>query len=407
MENHAALAVTFALFALYAFFGRRLEASVFSGPLLFTALGLVFAMAGWAPFVAADRQLVEFLATVTLVVVLFRDAANIRFSSVLAERAIAFTAFRLLVIGIPLVVAAGTLAAFAILPDVGIYTALVLAILLTPTDAALAQPVFLNDSLPEVPREAIDAESGLNDGLCLPLLIITLSFATEAPRGLGGHAFFFVEQIVLGPAIGLAAGYLGAVVTAYADHRGYSYPVGSTPVMVALAGLAYFLSETVGGNGFLAAFTAGLAFGIRLPRDEVERASSFARTEGILLINLTFLLFGAVILPRAFDASPWPALAYALVSLTVVRMLPVFLATIGSNQDIRSRLFMGWFGPRGLASILYLIVVVDRSGFAGAQAVTDIAVYTILLSVVLHGVTAPFAASLFFSGRAASREGPQ
>lgn len=404
MENHAALAVTFALFALYAFFGRRLEASIFSGPLLFTALGLGFAMAGWAPFVAADRQLVEFLATATLVVVLFRDAANIRFSSVLAQRAIAFTALRLLFMGIPLIIAAGTLAAFAVLPGIGIYTALVLAILLTPTDAALAQPVFLNESLPEVPREAIDAESGLNDGLCLPLLIITLSFATEAPRGLGGHSLFFVEQIVLGPAIGLAVGILGALVTAYADRHDYSYPVGRTPVMVVLAGLAYFLSETVGGNGFLAAFMAGLAFGFRLPRDEVERASGFAKTEGSLLIDLTFLLFGAVILPRAVDASPWSALAYAVVSLTLVRMLPVFLVTIGSGQDIRSRLFMGWFGPRGLASVLYLVVVVDRSGFTGAQTVTDIAVYTILLSIVLHGVTAPFAAPIFFGGRAVTRQ---
>ncbi|UUP18008.1 cation:proton antiporter [Nitratireductor thuwali] len=398
MESHGALALTFALFAVYALFGRKLEASVLSGPLIFTGLGLAFAFVDWAPFSIAGNAVIQFLATVTLVIILFRDAANIRISGIIAERAIAGLSMRLLVVGIPLTIAAGAAAAMLVFPGLGLYGAIILAIVLTPTDAALAQPVFGNRDLPEVPREALDVESGLNDGLCLPLLLVALALATgaEGQPGFAGHVFFFAGELVFGPLAGGLIGLAGAWATLRYVALGDSDPATRTPIMVALAGLAYFTAEMVGGNGFLAAFTAGLAFGWRLPDDLVERTSRFATTEGSLLTNVTFLLFGAAILPRAFGASAGPALLYAALSLTVVRMLPVWIAAIGTDIGPRARLFMGWFGPRGLASVLYLVLVVDQSGFADAGTVTDIAVFAIFLSILLHGISAPFAVPIFF-----------
>lgn len=401
MDIHTALVLLFACFTAYSLVARRLEASVLSGPMLFTALGYLFFSIDATLLSPLDNAVVEFLATATLVIILFRDAANIRISSVIARRTTALISARLLFIGIPLTILAGTLAGLALFPMLGLFGALVLAIVLTPTDAALAQPVFGNEGLPEIEREALDVESGLNDGLCLPLLLITLALAADTGdgEGMAGHATFFLKQVVFGPAVGLAVGLLGAACAGFAFERALSNPAGRTPIMVGLAGLAYLAAEQMGGNGFLAAFMAGLAFGWRLPAETVEKASNFAMTEGSILTNLTFLIFGAVMLPRAFETPLAPALLYAVLSLTVVRMLPVLVAMFGTGSTGRAKLFVGWFGPRGLASVLYLILVVDQSGFTAAGDVTNIAVFTILLSVVLHGVSAPFAQRLFFPAR--------
>lgn len=401
MDTHVALVLLFVSFTGYSLISRKLEASVLSGPMLFTALGYGFYMADATLASPLDSSVVEFLATATLAIILFRDAANIRISSVMAKRATALLSARLLFIGIPLTILAGTAAGMVVFPALGVFGALVLAIVLTPTDAALAQPVFGNDGLPEVEREALDVESGLNDGLCLPLLLIALALAadTGSGEGMAGHATFFLKQVVLGPLAGLAVGYAGAAAAAHAFTHSLSNPAGRTPIMVGLAGLAYLGAELTGGNGFLAAFAAGLAFGWRLPTETVEKASNFAMTEGSILTNLTFLLFGMAMLPQALQAPALPALLYAALSLTVIRIVPVFVAMLGTGTDTRAKLFVGWFGPRGLASVLYLILVVDQSGFDVAQAITNIAVFAILLSVILHGATAPFAQKTFFPVR--------
>ncbi|MFC5587173.1 cation:proton antiporter [Nitratireductor kimnyeongensis] len=401
MDIHEALVLLFLAFTAYSLLSRKIEASVVSGPMLFTALGYGFYLADASLTSPLDNSVVEFLATATLAIILFRDAANIHISSVMAERATALLSARLLCIGIPLTILAGTAAGMALFPALGFFGALVLAIVLTPTDAALAQPVFGDDGLPEIEREALDVESGLNDGLCLPLLLITLALAAETGTGDGmaGHAKFFLKQVLFGPLAGLAVGYAGAAAAGFSFTHALSNPAGRTPIMVGLAGLAYLGAELVGGNGFLAAFAAGLAFGWRLPAETVHKASNFAMTEGSILTNLTFLLFGAAMLPQALEAPVISSLVYAALSLTVIRMAPVFIAMLGSRSGTRTRLFVGWFGPRGLASVLYLLLVVDQSGFVVADQITNIAVFTILLSVILHGATAPFAKTTFFPAR--------
>ncbi|KFB11359.1 cation:proton antiporter [Nitratireductor basaltis] len=397
MEHHAALALIFLAFTLYALAGPRLEKSMLSGPIIFTVIGLAFYWFKLPVLSDADNSIIEFLATGTLVIILFRDAASIRFSNVLAERRIAMLTLRLLLVGIPLTIMAGAGAALIFFPGLGLAAAIVVAILLTPTDAALAQPVFDDESLPEIPREALDAESGLNDGLCLPLLLIVLGFATQAGgTGLAQHLGFFASQVLFGPLVGLVVGWLGAAALSRMVHGNAAFSSGRTPIMVALAGLAYFAAELVHGNGFLAAFVAGITFGFQLPRPLVERASSFAGTEGVLLTNVTFLLFGAVMLPRALQVDGLDVFVYAILSLTLIRMVPVALASIGSGIGMGGTAFMGWFGPRGLASVLYLLLVVEQSGFASADMVADITVVTIALSILLHGISSPFAHGMFF-----------
>lgn len=238
MDVHVALVLLFIAFTAYSLVSRKLEASVLSGPMLFTALGYGFHLTDATLTSPLDNSVVEFLATATLAIILYRDAANIRVSSVMAKRATALLSARLLFIGIPLTILAGTAAGMFLFPALGLFGALVLAIVLTPTDAALAQPVFGNDGLPEVEREALDVESGLNDGLCLPLLLIALALAadTGGGEGMAGHAAFFLKQVVFGPLVGLAAGYLAPSPQTLLLHAPFPTQPGARPSWSGLPG---------------------------------------------------------------------------------------------------------------------------------------------------------------------------
>jgi NhaP-type Na+/H+ or K+/H+ antiporter len=390
MEHEPAIAIVTVALLGYALAAEWIERSPLSGPMLFTALGIVLSPLGLGLIGDLDRGWIVPVATTTLVIVLFRDAANIRFAMAGAGRQASAIAARLLVIGIPLTVAAGTLAGTAVL-GFALIDAVILAVVLTPTDAALAQPVISNPSVPEVPREAVKAESGLNDGLCLPLLLIALQFASMRGMGATEHLRMFFAQVLFGPLVGAGVGVVGGALARRAFDLKIARPVSRTPVMVLLAALAYIGAEYTGGNGFLAAFVAGIFFAIFLGQERTERASGFALTEGTILTNLTFVIFGALFVPAALAAPVLPNLVYAVLSLTVVRMLPVFISLAGTPIATPGKLVIGWFGPRGIASILYLLVVATEADYHPMVDIQNVAVWTILLSVLLHGVTAPFA----------------
>jgi NhaP-type Na+/H+ or K+/H+ antiporter len=390
MQHEPAIAIITVALLGYALAAEWIERSPLSGPMLFTALGIALSPLGAGLIGDLDRGWIVPVATTTLVIVLFRDAANIRFAMAGSGRQASAIAARLLLIGIPLTIAAGTLAGAGVL-GFALIDAVILAVVLTPTDAALAQPVISNPSVPEVPREAVKAESGLNDGLCLPLLLIALQFA--AMRGMGGveHFRMFFVQVLFGPVVGAGVGIVGGTLARRAFDLKIARPVGRTPAMVLLAALAYVGAEYMGGNGFLAAFVAGIFFAICLGQERTEEASGFALTEGTILTNLTFVIFGALFVPAALAAPVIPNLVYAALSLTVVRMLPVFISLAGTPITTPGKLVIGWFGPRGIASILYLLVVATEADYHPMVDIQNVAVWTILLSVLLHGVTAPFA----------------
>jgi NhaP-type Na+/H+ or K+/H+ antiporter len=301
---------------------------------------------------------------------------------------------RLLGIGLPLTIVAGALVAAALFSGLTFVEALVVGVLLAPTDAALGQSVVTLPSLPSRIRQGLNVESGLNDGICVPLLFIVLA-AAEAQAGLfsGSHAFTLVsEEIGYGIVGGVAAGVLAAAVVVLAGRRGLIAPLWLQVIPVAAAALAYGIAAPIGGSGFIAAFVGGIVFGGLRRRGGAEDTYLLEEAGG-LLDAVTFLVFGAVLLGPTLGHLSWQIVLYAALSLTVVRMLPVALAMWRTGAKWPTVAFLGWFGPRGLASIVFAVIVVEEADLPQTDTILLVTYVTVGLSVLLHGLTAaPLAA---------------
>jgi sodium/hydrogen antiporter len=378
------LAIVAAAVLAVAAVSRRLSGTSVTPAMAFVAIGL---LAG--PLVtdqiaiSPSSHTVRTLAEATLAVVLFSDASRIKMRALGREYAVPL---RLLGIGLPLTIAAGALAGVVLLHELNLTEALVLAIVLAPTDAALGQAVVTEPSLPSRIRQGLNVESGLNDGICVPLLLLALAAAdVDASTSTSHHAIKIVsEQIGYGLLGGAVAGAAAAAVVKFS--RLIAEPWLQV-IPVAGAALAYGIALALGGSGFIAAFVAGGLFGYLAPH-ESERASLFAEEVGGLLGGVTFLVFGAILLGPALEHLSLSAAAYAVLSLTLVRMLPVAIAMIGSGASRRTVGFLGWFGPRGLASIVFAVIVVDEAHLPGTGTILTATYATIGLSVFAHGLTA-------------------
>ncbi len=185
----------------------------------------------------------------------------------------------------------------------------------------------------------------------------------------------------------MAAGLAAAVIVATAYRRDLISGSWLQVIPVAGAGLAYGIAAALGGSGFIAAFVAGAIFGA-LVSHESEQASRLNEELGGLLGGITFLFFGAVLLGPALEHVSWQIALYAVLSLTLVRMLPVAVALIGSGARMPTVGFLGWFGPRGLASIVFAVIVVEEAHLPGAADDPGHHLLTIGLSVLAHGITA-------------------
>jgi NhaP-type Na+/H+ or K+/H+ antiporter len=267
--------------------------------------------------------------------------------------------------------------------------AIVLAILLAPTDAALGEAVVTERRLPSRIRQGLNVESGLNDGICVPLLLIALAAADVEDKAASSHHAIRVvaEQIGYGILGGVAAGLASAAVVAIAYRRDLVSASWFQAIPLAAAGLAYGIAAALGGSGFIAAFVAGAIFGA-LVSVESERASRLNEELGALLGGVTFLIFGAVLLGPVLKHVTWQIALYAVLSLTVVRMLPVAVAMTGSGARLPTVGFLGWFGPRGLASIVFAVIVVEEAHLPGANTILATTYVTIGFSVIAHGITA-------------------
>jgi NhaP-type Na+/H+ or K+/H+ antiporter len=329
---------------------------------------------------------VRTLAEATLAVVLFADASRIKTRVLRREYAVPL---RLLGIGLPLTIAIGAALAAVIFNQLSVTEAIVLAILLAPTDAALGEAVVTEPRLPSRIRQGLNVESGLNDGICVPLLLIALAVAeVEDNSSTSHHAVRIVaEQIGYGVLGGVAAGVAAAGVVAIAYARGLITDSWLQVIPVAGAGLAYGIAVALGGSGFIAAFVAGAIFGA-LVSSESERAARLSEELGALLGGITFLIFEAVLLGPALKHLTAAIVVYAVLSLTLVRMLPVALAMIGTGARKPTVSFLGWFGPRGLASIVFAVIVVQEAHLPQAQTILLTTYVTIGLSVIAHGITA-------------------
>jgi NhaP-type Na+/H+ or K+/H+ antiporter len=380
---------TIALIVLgFAAVSHRLDGTPLTGPIVFTAAGL---LVGSKAFDLVDpnpsREAVKLLAESTLTVMLFGDAARIDLRSLRDEFRLPA---RLLGIGLPLTIALGFVTALLVFGSLGWPKALVLAVILAPTDAALGQTVVTLPSLPARVRQTLNVESGLNDGLCVPAFVTALAIAsTEAGlTGSGRAARLLVEQIGYGALLGAAAGVLSAAVIVVAAPRGLVDRAWLQVVPVAGALFAYTAAAAVGGSGFIAAFVGGMVFG-GLRRRVGGEVGYLVEELGALLGAATFIVFGAVLLRPALGELTWAVAGYAVLSLTIVRMAPVAVALIGTRAHWPTVGFIGWFGPRGLASIVFALLMLEAPGELPHESLILTTVFaTIGLSVVAHGVSA-------------------
>ncbi|HWD03270.1 MAG TPA: cation:proton antiporter [Amycolatopsis sp.] len=373
----------------YGALSARLRSTVVSGVLVFVVAGVLLGRLGG--FLSGDvaDQSVRVLAEGTLALLLFTDASVVSVGRLWRDRVLPA---RLLGIGLPLTIGAGTLMALAIFPDLSPWVAAALATMLAPTDAALGRPVIEDRRVPTDLREGLNVESGLNDGICVPLLIIFLSVAESGEHATHtGPLWVVVTEIGYGVGAGVVAGAFGGWVLTKFAAKGWSNQVWQQINGVVTPLFAYTAADALGGSGFIAAFVAGSVYGTMAGR-EAQRATVLAEHTGELLDAVTFLVFGAVLLGPALTAFSWPVAWYAIASLTVVRMIPVALALLGRGDRLPTIAFLGWFGPRGLASIVFVMVLVEQAGLAERGLILTVVTWTVGLSVVAHGVTAPLAA---------------
>jgi len=397
--NEATLAVLALLVLGWAVISDLLARVNLSGPLVFLVAGYLLGNPDWGPVtVDVDAPSVHLLAEITLALLLFSDAARVNVSKLRQD---AFLPARLLGIGLPLSVLIGSLAAAWILNDLSWALAGFVGATLAPTDAALSAQVINDRRVPMRLRRLLNVESGLNDGIVTPIVGFTLVVAasqlgiTGHDDSSGGGAFI---ELAVGVLVGLAIGLGSAILISFGSRRHWIVSGGRRLATLAAALSSFTLAVALDGNGFIAAFVAGIAFGARLDEEvaDVERTGELPELVGEVLALAVWFLFGAVLVPFAFSLFDLSILVYALLSLTVVRCVPVALSLIGSGLNRQTVLFVGWFGPRGLASVVFALLAVEELGVEGDVAPVIAAVaFTVLLSVLLHGVSAGPLAALY------------
>ena len=372
---------------LYAVTASRLDRWSIGAPLVFMVTGVVLgpAVAG-ALDAPHDSEPVKLVTEFALALILFADASTI---GVRHLRGDAVIPVRLLFVALPLTIGLGALLAHLVIPGVGWALAGLIATILTPTDAALSVPVVTNPSVPARIRRALNVESGLNDGIVTPIVVLMIALVageeapghTDAPGPLKAIGVALVVAVVLG--------VVGGALVGYAKQRGLTTPISEQLAVVTLAPLSYLVAVQLGGNGFVAAFVAGLCFG-SASRHTLHDATEFTETVAMFLSFLVWAFFGAALVgPLVLRSWHWTSVAYALLSLPVVRMLPVALSMIGTRFALRTTLFLGWFGPRGLASVVFLLLAAEEVRITQlTDPLVEVVVWTIALSVALHGLSA-------------------
>ena len=381
------LLVLAAVIFMFGLVSRRLEGTVLTAPIVFVVAGMLLgpAVLGLVEF-GLEEHTVLLLGEIALAIVLFTDAARINFSALRQYQGLPL---RLLGIGMPLTIALGTFGAALLLTDLTFWEAAIVGTVLAPTDAALGQAVVSDRRVPVRVRQSLNVEAGLNDGLSVPFLtlFLTLALANEQLQPASYWIRFALEQVGLGTLVGVGVGLAGGWLLGRASQREWMTESFQRLALLVLAILAWALADQIGGNGFIAAFVGGLAAGPTVERVG-ERLIRFTETEGQLLNLSVFFIFGVLVI-GVIQPLSWEVALYVVLSLTAIRMLPVALSLIGTHLGGVSVLFMGWFGPRGLASIvLGLIVVEEAPLLAGRDEIVLVVALTVLLSVLLHGITA-------------------
>jgi sodium/hydrogen antiporter len=400
MDGTAALVIAGSIF-LWGVLSARLQRADLTAPILFVTVGAV--LGGMELLEAPEGpEGLTVLVEVTLVWVLFSDAARIPVQEIRRDLA---PYVRLLAVGLPLTVLAGWGLAWWLFPAAGVWVALLVAAALAPTDAALGVPVVTNPVVPARVRRLITVESGLNDGIVTPVVMLAIA-ALAAEEELSGSSGLgdAVVSLAVGAVVGALCGLVGGRSLRWARRRDWAAEDFAGIAVLALALIAYLAALAVGANGFVAAFCGGLAFGTSAGRRGPAELVFVEQSAGLVGL-LVWLAFGAVAGPIVLDLVTPTMVLYAVLSLTLVRMVPVALAALGAGLDRGTVLFIGWFGPRGLASLVFALLALEELGPEVDRAVALIGV-TVLLSVVAHGLTAAPLALRYGRARAGRSRGP-
>ncbi|MDH4017417.1 MAG: cation:proton antiporter, partial [Actinomycetota bacterium] len=313
------LAAVAAVFVVYGLVSQRLSTTMITGPMVFVGAGLLIGANGLGAIdLEPDADTVTLLLEITLAVVLFSDATAINGSR---WRNDASVPGRLLLIGLPLTIVIGVAAAAALFTDLGIWEAAIIAAILAPTDASLGQAVISNPRVPLRIRQGLNVESGLNDGIALPLVLVFIGAAEESATGgsIGAVLRFIGHEVVVAAAVGVCIGLLGGWAIIHSARKGWISSIWTQVAALSLAGLAYGLAVPLGGSGFIAAWLTGLTLGA-LTRGKIDEISDFSETLGSVLTMTSFLVFGAVLLGPALGGITWQIVVYAVLALTVIRM---------------------------------------------------------------------------------------
>ncbi len=391
MNDYPVIIFAALMILFYGLFSKLSEKSVITAPMVFVAVGYIvslFVGPNWREGINA--LWVEPIAQITLILVLFLDASTLNLKELLKDKQLPM---RLLFVGLPITMVVGVLFAWLLFPGVNIWWLIILAIILSPTDAALGIAVVTSKLVPLRIRQTINVESGLNDGFALPPLLIAMAVLSgESGEGAGVAywSMFTIKQFILGPLIGGLVGWIGGLMVEKASKNDWMNQTFQRLAALSIAILSYSLAELAGGNGFIAAFFAGMLLGTSTEHIR-ERIHEFGEAESQALVTFVFLLLGMIMIPISIPFWNVNSFIYAILSLTVIRMAPVALSLTGTGLNRGTIAFIGWFGPRGIASVLYLLMVVIEFGLTGMEQIAATITLTVLLSVFLHGITAfPF-----------------
>jgi NhaP-type Na+/H+ or K+/H+ antiporter len=384
------LAIVAALVFGWGTLSARLERFDVTAPIIFVVAGLLLTHGPLLSLgIEPSNELIKELAEFTLVLVLFCDASRVGLHELRADAGLYL---RLLGVALPLTIGLGTLLALALAGGGSIWLALLVGAALAPTDAALGAGVMANPAIPASIRRLINVESGLNDGIATPFVSVALAGAATAGELAGHGPAAAAADLALGLLVGVAVGGAGGLAVNAARRRGWAAEGFAGSAVLGLAVCAYASALAVDGNGFVAAFVGGLAFGTTGGR-RGEPLVPFVEETGALVSLLVWLAFGAVAVVPAVEGLTWQVVLYAVLSLTVIRMVPVAVALVGARLGRATVALVGWLGPRGLASVVFALLALEELGRPVAGHAVTVITITVLLSVVVHGATAdPLAA---------------
>jgi NhaP-type Na+/H+ or K+/H+ antiporter len=384
---YAELAVLAFFVWVFSLVAGRVEKMWLSAPIVYLLFGIIAGPMGfgWLSF-DIDGEGFKNIAELTLALVLFHDAAGADLKTLRKSLDIPR---RMLALGLPMTIFLGFALGILMFDGLTLIEVAILATMLAPTDAALGKAVILNPDVPAELRESLNAESGINDGICVPVLLLFLGLAAgeiDQSATIRGAMKLFLEEVGIGLVIGLGLAVVAGWAMRQAIARGWLNEIWHNLTVAALAITMFALAQALGGSGFIATFAGGLLFGT-MARSNKHQLLTSAESTAEMLALLTWVIFGAAVVGQSVEHFTLQIVIYSVLSLTVIRMLPVYLSLTGLGLGYQAKLFLGWFGPRGLASIVFAVIV-TQADLPGDRTLTMVVVCTVLLSILAHGMSA-------------------